>query len=84
MSRSIVASVIELIVALAISSISDKTTLSARPTGVRSPGLPPLRLVRNEVLEQTDHVHQRQPSRIAGETVSAADAADRFDDARAR
>ena len=38
MSRSIVAMVIELNVALAISSISESTTPSATPTGVRAPG----------------------------------------------
>ena len=83
-SRSIVASVIELIVALAISSISESTTPSARPTGVRSPGSRRSGVGAAEILEHADDVHQRQPPRVAGEPVAAADAAHRLDDAGAR
>ena len=57
--RSIVASVIVANVARAISSTSASTVPSARPTGVASAGS--ARSSRRlEVLEQLDHVHQRQ------------------------
>ena len=83
-SRSMVASVIELNVALAFSSISASTAPSARSTGVASPSAPRARRPAARSPRTAGSRPSASGAGVAGEAVAAADAAHRLDDAGAR